>query len=54
MFSRFVATLKMQHLDSHGDEEKANSISNAFSDDILIRNENIISKEHKTKSRHFS
>ena len=44
----------MQRLDSQGDEKNANSISNAFSDDILIRNENIISKEHKTKSRHFS
>ena len=44
----------MQRLDSQGDEKNANSISNAFSDDILIRNENIISKEHKTKSWHFS
>ena len=50
MFSRFLATPKMQRLDSQGDEENANSISNAFSDDILIRSENIISQEHKTKS----
>ena len=42
MFSRFVATLKMQRLDSQKDEKNANSISIAFSDDILIRNENII------------
>ena len=38
----------MKRLGSQGDEKNANSISNAFSDDILIRNENIISKEHNT------
>ena len=50
MFSRFVATLKMQCLHSQGDEKNANSISNAFSNDILISNEHIIFKEQKTKS----
>ena len=50
MFSRFLATPKVQRLDSQGDEKNANSISNDFSDDILIRNEIIISQEHKTKS----
>ena len=51
MLSMFVVTLKMQDLDSQGNEKKnANSISNAFSENILIRNENVISKEHKTKS----
>ena len=36
--------------DTQGDEKNATSISIAFSFDFLIRNENIISKEHKTKS----
>ena len=39
MFSRFVVTLIMQCLDSQGDEKNADPISDAFSDDILIRNE---------------
>ena len=37
--------------DSQGDEKNAISISIAFSFDFLIRNENIISEEHKTKRR---
>ena len=37
--------------DSQGDEKNAISASIAFSFDFLIRNENMISEEHKTKSR---
>ena len=37
--------------DSHGNEKNVISISIAFSINILIRNENIISEERKTKNR---
>ena len=37
--------------DSQGDEKMKFPLSIALSFDFLIRNENIISEEHKTKSR---
>ena len=37
--------------DTQGDEKNASSISIVFSFDFLLRNENIIPEEHKTKSR---
>ena len=38
-------------LDSQGNEKNANSVSIAFSVDILVRNENIISEECKSNNR---